>query len=361
MEAMRRANEGRGGGYATLYGPGGPDQMPEEQEGSTRIWIQLPSRARSESHHPGGPGQPNWEHIIVHDGETFWSYDPHNGAMTNGGDKGHQAGIGVEAHILDAATLIASSTVELFGEAEVLGRRGLRVLLAPRLRSVLTNNNLQHLGHWIECPREVILDAERGIVLSDTLLLDGEPFARTAFTEIAFDIAIPEERLTFTPPPGEEVRNASEAFRAHQPQPLHEVAAAATFTVLSAQDVPNGWTLRTMRSEGMERPPRPESVHLHYSADDASAQVNVNERSVEATGYDDFSPDGGNWRTESRGARDYRLWEPSQEDWPMPRQVTFEDHGTRVQLMSSDHDLDVLLGFATTFTPASTEPPTLTH
>ncbi len=69
-----------------------------------------------------------------------------------------------------------------------------------------------------------------------------------------------------------------------------------------------------------------------------------------------LAPDGSSWRIERRDGIDYRLWEPSDEDWPMARQLLFEREGTRVQITTSTLDAEALLAFAATFVPAPTEP-----
>jgi outer membrane lipoprotein-sorting protein len=362
-DAWRRMEEQQRGGSTqstvVMFSVDGTDAAPpQEQESVTRLWIELPWRARSESRNPGYGAHPDSEHTVVIDGDTFWSYDPHQGAMTNNGDPNHQSGI--DARLLDPVGLIAASAVEVLGEAQIAGREGLRVRLTPQPRSVVTNSGFDE-HHWHMGPREVVLDAERGVLLSDTSLLDGEPFNRVEFTEIAFDVPILAERLLFTPPAGEEVRNTHDVFSPRTHRPLHEIAAAAAFTVFAAAKVPEGWTLNADHSGANERPAMPEMVHLHYASKDGSGQINVNQRSAEETDTHDFAPHGGAWRHATRQGREYRLWEPGEDDWPMARQVVVEDAGTRVQLMGNGLDMNALLAFAETFAPAPREPPDLTR
>ncbi len=358
-EAMRRTEKARNQSGSTVHAEISSDsgeEPPEEQEAVTRLWINLPSRARSEHRQSGDGARPDFENTVVIDGDTFWSYDSYSGAMTNDGDQSHQSGI--DTRLLDPVSLLAASTVEVLGEATIAGRVGLRLRLTPQPRSLLTSDEM-HV-HWSVCPREVVLDTERGVLLSDTSLLDDEPFSRVEFTEIAFDVVIPPERLTFTPPTGEEVRNVRDVFSQSTNRPLHEVAGAASFTVFASARAPEGWTLNANYSEANERPAMPEMAHLFYASNEASAQINVNQRSAEETGTSDFIPQECKWQHETRDDREYRLWEPGEEDWPMSRQVVFEEAGTRVQLIGNGLDMDALLAFAETFAPAPTEPPNLT-
>lgn len=361
MEAHRRANEGRGASSGVMFSTGSPGEKPppDEQRSVSNIWIELPCRGRSETRSSGAPRGGDWESTIVVDGETFWMHDPSSGAITNNGDSAHQAGLGIDLTLLDPVALVFASLVESGGQTTVAGRAGMLLRLDPRPRSLLTQDWLVH--HLSSGASEVVLDLERGVALSLTSLLDGQPYHRVQFTEIAFDRPIPPERLIFAAPAGEEIRDAREAHTAHEERPLHEIAANAGFVVLAAEGVRPGWTVSGSLMPARERPPIAETVHLFYGSNDGSVQINVNQSAAGGDDDQHRAPDGGPWRAERREGVGYRVWEPEGEDWPMARQVVFERHGTRVQAMSQNLDMGALLAFCATFAPASSEPspPTL--
>lgn len=353
-EAHRRASE-RNGGSQVMYATGEPEaEPPAEHESRTRLWIALPDRGRSETRSPGGPAG-EWEMTMVVHGDTFWMHHPQTGAITNNGDGSHQGGLGIDPVVLDPTALILSSVVRIAGEATVAERRGVLLRMEPRRGSVLTGRDFDH-PNWTGSPVELVLDAEHGVGLSLTLFIDGEPFQRTAFTEIAFDAPIPEERLTFTAPPGAEIRDAAEAFAGHRARPLHEIAARAGFVVLAARSLRPGWSVVAHHTEGIGSS-ADEGVHLFYCSDDGGAQVNVNQTGAGAGEGVRKAPDGPAWRTERHEGTDYLLWEPADGDWPMDRQVVFERNGTRVQMTSNTLDAGALIAFGAAFAPASKEPP----
>ena len=231
--------------------------------------------------------------------------------------------------------------------------------LDPLPPSLVTQDHLRL--DWIACPRELALDAERGIALSDTAFLDGKPFHRVAFTEIAFDLTIPAERFVFDAPAGEEVRDVGEVYGSREQEPIHVIAASAGFTVLAATRLSPEWTVMGRRTEAHERSGTPENVHLYYGSGNGSIQLNVNQTAAGAAAEALPAPDGTGWRSERRDGTDYGVWEPSGDDCPMARQLLFEREGTRVQIMSSTLGAEALISFATTFAPAPTEwsPPTV--
>jgi len=339
-----------------VWSTGGPDDAPGrgEQVNRTRVWIELPDRARVE-HRDIVAG--TWSSTTVMHGLTFWAEDPHTGAFTNGGDPNHTTGLGFDTSLLDPVWLLTSGTVRHVGEAAVAGVTGLLVHIEPRPRPVF-------LPEWSPLedpygvPRELVLHPERGVALRDTSFLDGEPFHRVAFTEVRFDEPIPDELLVFTPSGGGRVRAARDVFPATVEAPLWEVAGRAGFMVLAPGTVDPSWSLTVHHAPGDGRRGLPEAVSLHYASPDASAQINVYETAVEAGGTPfEVAPDGGVWRTVDEGGGTYRVWEPTGADWPMPRHVVFEREGTAIRVMSDSVLTDALLSFARTFREASREPP----
>lgn len=175
--------------------------------------------------------------------------------------------------------------------------------LDPLPPSLVTQDHLRL--HWSASPRELVLDAERSIALSDTAFLDGEPFHRVTFTEIAFDLPIPAERFVFHAPAGEEVRDIGQVYGSREQEPIHVIAASAGFTVLAATRLGPEWTVMGRRTEAHERSGTPENVHLYYGSGNGSIQLNVNQTAAGAAAEALLAPDGTEWRIERRDGTDY--------------------------------------------------------
>jgi outer membrane lipoprotein-sorting protein len=353
-EAFKREHKERGGTLYALASTEGDAAPPETIEMIVRLWLELPDRVRVESDHREDDTQ--WQSLLVIDDDTWWSFDPQMGALTNEGDPNHQHGLPFDTLLLDPGQLLGSAELELAGESTVAGRRSVLVRAQPRDRSLLfPDYGLLH--HASE--KELAIDAERGVLLRVRHLLDGEPYAVEEFTEIAFDKEFPEGTFVFEAPEGETLRNATEVHGGRTAQrPLHEVAAAASFPVFAARSVPTDWTLRCHHTPADERAGWPETVHLFYAAEDASVQINVSQWAArEKAGS--ATPDGAAWQEVEHDGETYQLWEPKEDDWPMPRQIVFERDGTRVQLGSEQLDGEALLSLAARFEPVSTEPPAL--
>jgi len=341
---LRHYGERGGTAYAVDVASG---EHTETSETISRIWVELPDRTRAESQHEQG-GMRSQSTVVI-DGDTWWSFDPHTGARTNGGDRRYGHGLPFNALLVAPGQVVGSGELALAGETAIAGRRGLVVHARGRPVSAL----FPEPGHLLE-EAQLVVDAERGVLLRLEHLLDGESYALEEFTEIAFDEEFPAETFVFEPPAGEELRNARPFARE---RPLHEVAAAAGFTVFAATHVPPGWSLRCYRSPVDGYAAWPEMVHLHYGAADGSTQVNVSEHA--AHGHASRTPDGSPWREVRVGDDIYRVWQPSDDDSPLPRQVVFERAGTQVELTSRELDAETLVDLATRFAPAPTEPPTL--
>ena len=353
-EAFIREHRERGGTLFALAQDESGASPPETSESWVRFWLELPDRVRAETDNPGANGRS--QSLVVIDGDTWWSFDPHMGAVTNGGDPNHGHGLPFDSLFLEPAQLLGNAELELLGETAVAGRRGFAVNARPRIRSSLfPEQGFVHLSP----ETNLVIDAERGVLLRIRRMVDGEAHAVDEFTEIAYDEQFPAGTFRFVPPPGEALRTTAEAFGGPTAQrPLHEVATAASFTVFAARVVPPDWTLLCRYSARNERADWPESVHLFYAAEDGSVQINVNE-TLAAAETDSTAPDGAAWREIERSGTKYHVWEPEQDDWPMPRQVVFEREGTRIQITTAQLEEEALLAFAERFERAPIEPPAL--
>jgi len=239
-EGSQRAHERlqrSGASQLTFYGPG---PVAEEHETVTRVWIAL-DRVREEREEADA-------HLTlsIRNGDRWWLYSPQIGAHANDGSRNHVGGVGeVALRLLEPSHVLAALRLEAAGEVRAAGRTALRVRATDRGREDTAMLFFQ-LGYGADS-YELAVDRERGVLLRTAALLDGEPFAITEVTEIAFDEEFPPETFTFELPEGESFRPASGGF---EHGTLAAAAARAPFTVLTPEVVPEGWQLRVPAQEG---------------------------------------------------------------------------------------------------------------
>jgi hypothetical protein len=180
----RRAEHGGPGFSFVLYGGTG-EPAPETSEWRTRLWL-APPRWRSEHLDADGSG-----HVSACDGERLRMLFQQTAI--------ERAASGSPPPLIaDPPALLGGYDFSLDGETEWAGRRALRVMARER-----------HPGdsHWPVLAlgsdaHELLVDAERGVLLRLASLLDGEPFRVQAVLELAFDEDLPEELFALEAPPG---------------------------------------------------------------------------------------------------------------------------------------------------------------
>ncbi len=340
-------------GTAYAMGAGEPTPPPESNESVLRVWLEPPDRVRCETTRDV-EGRSLTDLLIV-DGPTWWSDSLEFGAMTNNGNPRHQHGLPLAPEMLEPLCAVTGRNVDVGPAIRVAGREGIRVATTARLPSRAIFHDVHMFGFRADT-QQLVIDAERGIVLRTTSFLDGEPYNVTEFTEIEFDEPIDAGLFVFESATGTEPVDAR-TFQS-PPAPLFSVSADAPFTVFASLDLPDGWNLSCFLREANDRAGWPAAVDLHYSTRDAGASVSVTETAV-TDRPPERTPDGRPWETITRDDVAYRAWEPAGEDWPMARQIVFERDGTEIRLMSAELGRDELVSFAGTFRPASTEPPSI--
>lgn len=352
-EAFRRQREGRRGtSQLVSFGAGPSDPEPPESEDRLRIWLARPDRRREEW--AGAVGGVRTEHTLVEVGASWWSLDEH-GAHSNNGDPEMLHGSRIDAALLDPAQLLACRDLELAGRARQAGRDAIRVLSRPSPRDAFLPDTFRPLDDaW---PRELLVDAERGVLLRSISLLDGEPFALTEVVGIVFDEPIPEERFVFEPPAGVSVRDVRGRFDALRPMSLEEAAREAPFTVFAVAGVRGDWTMRVHSVSGDAGYGWPPSVLVHYANELSSINININQHAAGDEGLAATAPDGSEWRVEQLEHGELRLWEPSERERGMPRMGLTVIGGTRIQISTADLDLDEIAGLAERLVPAPSGPP----
>jgi hypothetical protein len=237
-----------------------------------------------------------------------------------------------------------------------VGRPALRVLSRPSPRAAFLTEAGGHFGHW---PQELLVDAERGVLLRLVSLLDEQPFAISEFTSIVFDDDIPEHVFVFEAPPGVEVHDAGERLSRALTLPLDEAARLAPFSVFAFDEVPPDWTMTVhlMRPDSVYN--WPASVSIHYTDGMSRLSIHISEQAAGGDGLPQEAPEGDDWQIRPLGSGEVRLWESSDPAPGMPRIALTEIAGTRIQISTGDLGLDALAELAGRLAPAPTEPPAL--
>jgi outer membrane lipoprotein-sorting protein len=325
-----------------------PRERSDRQETITRLWVELPGRARQETAMTFG-GR-SYASLLVIDGENWWRHDSTSGATTNIGDDRRIGPGGVGGDMLDPSDLLADR-LEVVGRTTVAGRAGIAVRCTPAPASVVERQG--HARHDLGDALDVVVDEERGILLRRASLLDDEPISVSEVTEIAFDETLPPDTFVFVSPDGEPARPLHETVTEPRRVPLHEAAAAVSFAVLAPDRLPSGWQIDAML---LDHPRAGQSVSLFARSDDGAASVNANQQPARGR-----LPSGEGLRTIERGGVDYVVMASDDDHSPFRQTlVLFERSGTRVQLTSQNLDSEGLLTLAERFRAVSPEPPALT-
>ncbi|MBA3365251.1 MAG: hypothetical protein H0U03_05625 [Actinobacteria bacterium] len=200
----REVKESGATGYAFVAV--GADEAEDElrskvSESILRLWLEGRSRIREERESTRGVLV--GPELAIKDGELWWVYSPEYGAMSNVDDPEVGSGVGQETeHLLDPSRLLAGADFTVLGRTTCAGREALRVLARPRKQ--------EHLWPPPGLPfgadeHELLVDAERGILLRTATRIEGRDLEIVEMLEVAFDETFPPD--TFAPPPGEEIRS----------------------------------------------------------------------------------------------------------------------------------------------------------
>jgi outer membrane lipoprotein-sorting protein len=339
--------EKRRGAAITSYGPSSDSDTPAETETVLRIW-RAEDRVREE--HEGGPRDGAY---AVRDGDLWWSWDPHTGAVSNQDDPEVGFSVGEEvSFMLDPTPLLGSLRFTPVGRGQVAGRDTFTADAVPRLSDARHHPRvfeLHQLGGGADC-YTLEVDADRGVLLQVTASRDGEPFQRITTDQITFDHPIVPERFRFEPPPGEQVQPARGRHELVHLS-LADAQQRAPFTVLIPDRIPPDWHSTCAYIEPSERPPSPATVSLNYHSDDGHQSVSLSQYSAsEKPDQYELMIQHGGWQTISRDRTDVQVRAP---DGPSRQvQAYIERSETFVFLMSETLTGDELATLATGLKPA---------
>lgn len=338
MERYAEALRAAGHGVAIDRYGSSSETEPETAEEVARLWLERPARCRVERTARNG----HEEHVLVDDGERVWSFSPWAGAVVYASSGG---GCGFELQA-DAAGLLGRYELAVRGEAECAGRRGVLVDAVERAVDERLASCPQLLPVGAD-RHELVVDAERGVVLRATSFLDGEPFQTTEVVEIAFDEEFPAETFAFSPPPGEEVAPAEEAFPRPRDVTIEEATHLVPFTVLAPAPVPADGQLHVFVVPGNERTGAGPAVSVQFSPNEGGHGISIDEST------DPGRVPGLEWERLETGERSLRIASLAGQTY-----VTLEHLGTTV-VVSSTLDREALVELALSLEPAPTELPRL--
>ncbi len=162
-------------------------ERPEEEVDTWRAWVQPPDRTKVQ--------------FVVGDetvtavfhGDTWWSWSPSRGGLTNGGRPHKYHGRGPAEVMISPAGVLPGLQLELLGRTTALSLRACRLRAVP----VAANDfSLHDLGKGAD-EYDLVVDAERGFLLRVEARLEGKPFRVLEVTELSVDNDLPAE--TFNP------------------------------------------------------------------------------------------------------------------------------------------------------------------
>ena len=344
FEQMQQDQGGRSGISVMVGVSESGESEPKETEETLRLWIEQPWRRREET-------EGRSSRLTVSDGEKTWSYAPEWGAMEHEdvGDAGGEA-----SFLFEPAGLLPGLALKALEETQWVGRPVIRVRARPHAR--VHDTFLSHAPGADE--HELLVDAERGVLLRTTSHFEGSVFAITEVTEIAFDEVLDPKIFTFEPPEGETIRRPEDLGMDHDVT-IEQAAERASFRVWVASDLPRAegtrfrpdWEVEVLYQPGLERPRMPEMVVM-FCHHDTLGSVTIHERAAE-TALEARPP----WESlELDGVRVLVL-EPSSQRLPVPTQVRLQREGTEIDISSAEVDRDSLIAVARSLVPAPTGPP----
>ncbi len=154
---------------------------PAISEWVERLWLHKPARCRYES----GLAGERPDAIIRGDCVHQVSSPPESPGMWFG-------------EMLDPAPLIPYLWLQPLGRAVYAGREAIRVRGVPRRKLA---EGISPALLWLSADEyDLLVDAERGVLLRITASMDGAAFAGTELVRVVFDEAIPDSVLTSSGP-----------------------------------------------------------------------------------------------------------------------------------------------------------------
>ena len=166
---------------------------PPQVERRWRIWIAGPDEGYPERRERAefAVGIPGHDESVecVWVGETWWSRSPTRGEMTNDGNPSIGHGTGSGAELVDVAALPAALDIVEAEHSNFLGRAVLKLRATPARQDdeeSLGRLSVHGLGAGAH-DDELLVDAERGVLLRSEARLGGRAFRIVEVTSVSFD------------------------------------------------------------------------------------------------------------------------------------------------------------------------------
>jgi hypothetical protein len=328
----------------SVYETGEPGE-PAAEEGTERIrvWWRKPDRVRLE--HDDGDGGTR---IEVAAGDRWWSWSSDWGATSNEEQPEVRSGLqqGPFPQLLRPELLLSALRVELVGSGLQAGRRAIALRGLPRRDDHLVM--AAHLAVGADA-YDLMVDAERGVLLRVASEIGGEPFAIVEVEEIAFDEVFGPRTFTLDLPPGEAFHPLGGPAPADVT--LDEAARRAPFTVLAPPRIPRGAEVWVSMVDASERPPAPAQVGISYHVEQGGFSLSMTESAVEDALDRDLVEDGDLVERDGRAVRWCQVGNQ--------RHLETVHLGTHVLMTSDSMPADTLIDLMLSLEPAPTEPPEL--
>jgi hypothetical protein len=305
-----------------------------------RLWMAQPEKVRAEFL----VGEEMVTAVI--DGNTWWSWSPAQDVRTNAGRDGSSHGTGPGEALVRPAAILPALELRVMTTIAVLGRQAFAVRALPSAaKDELMHSRLHGLGTGAD-EYELLVDAERGVLLRAEARMDGEPFRILEVQEVAFDEPFAPE--TFLAPKGRKVE-VDEPIRTVS---LPELPGLVPFTVLVPAHPPVRWGFAHIDPPD-RRWNRPVSATISYETAPWVEGSNVS-LYLEQAGAPLSGPDEMAWEEEDGIAV---AEEPSGDPPRLWARLT--KHGTHIQIQAFGISKQDLRQLARTLVPLHATPPGL--
>ncbi|MBA3552552.1 MAG: hypothetical protein H0W27_06750 [Actinobacteria bacterium] len=313
--------------------PGVPagGRRSETSEETWKLWL-APGKVRSEFE-AGGETV-----AVVIRGDTWWSWSPSWGAQTNGGRKNSTHGTGSGEALIAPARILSCANLFVRGRTTALGRAAFAVRAVPVASDEDDEGPLALHGIGSGDDYELIVDAERGILLRSEARLRDRPVRVLEMRDVSFDEDLPEATFELAPP----TRAAFETMMSDRSLLLEELPGAVPFTVFVPQR-PSADQVEVWMTPERSRGRVPQSVQIAYTSSDASRRGSL---SLLESAQPMPPLDWVSWREKD----EVMVGEDRRMD-PALRMLRLQREGTHVELTSHDLSFDEMIDLARSLVP----------
>lgn len=173
------------------------------------------------------------DYLHVQVGANWWKRHGDGPAETGRGYGMSSLGVTPVSDLFNPAPVVSNARIVVLGQRRAAGRDAIAIEVTPRERE-------QDPDEWVYEPEEILVEAQRGIVLRRTALSERAPWIE--LTDVAFDVDV---EGVFEPPVGVEVRPwAPPPSRSRIFGSLVEAAATVRFPVYEPARLPAGSWLK---------------------------------------------------------------------------------------------------------------------